>query len=967
MSLAVCLSLCALQSLPADSFDPQVLPGFTTQSEYQSAQVRVIPLGDDSLVSTIGYHPSQFSPLLFDEVEWKLERLSASGQPLWTNQITLPPGSFVTEGWNLDESAGTITFVSSFSGAQLRTIDVNTGELVGYEAITLDPPLNIGFSRFDPISQRLFLSGSQGASSRRVTAVSLASNTQIWTYADFGPVATPTPSARLYLSPDGSACYWLGETGPTFFLVSLSWVKLDAATGAELWTSQGPATITSTWASALSPDGQKLGFAASVAGGPDYFQVDTGTGAIDWQLTTPEPGFLSTPILAYSADSTRMAVSFGQTSGGVGSFILEADVVDGSVAWTDKRESGQIPPLLASPEPRLLATDNGDWLWGYGSFAQSTLGFTVERRQGMSGTELGSVMRTIPGQEATDLTQLVALDSLDRVRVVYRYYDVLGIFGWAFRGVMQLDLSGSQTLWEDQTQVSGKDRSFTRQLAEVGDGSAALMLVEGEGIALPGVEFDELLVCTELEGGDELWSRPIRAHSFALSNDRSQVAVRGNDGSLYLLDVLTGTELLQVQPSPGAEVWTEPLAEGAGHEPVLIGPDFIAYQESQANAGALIVVDSETGQIRFSVSLGLAAGSPLALSGDRLYFVIEEGASRQIRWVSTTTGQVSSNSIPIAGADAFVRHLFARDGHLLGGILGDLSRIDLDLTSLDPVQSLTAPLALYPLAPGLGVLVNSAGKASQVDVPQAGSAPLDLGWEIDVEADSLLLTPADGGRAVIAPGTFLPGSVVTPPLQFAPRIYDAASGELLGESEPLFVGQLDFRLRAESGAESNKLLLGSSVLLAPETGGSSTSMVASLVTADLPTLYRSEDQVSLSSPDAIDFYLRGPQASAGSGVHFLLAGLGLADPPTLVDGLEVPFTLDDPITACVLLQCQPFTFQGFLGAWDTNGLSQARLNTPPGLESLAGQTLDLAWLGFDPLAGPGLQVVSSTVSIELIP
>ena len=967
MSLAVCLSLCALQSLPADSFDPQVLPGFTTQCEYQSAQVRVIPLGDETLVSTVARHPVLFSTLLVDELEWKLERLSSSGQSLWTNQITLPPDSFIAEGWDLDESAGTITFVSSNSGAHLRTIDVNTGEFVGDEIIPLDPPLDIAFSRFDPISQRLFLSGSQGESGRRVTAVSLVSKTQIWTYADFDPAASPTSSSRLLLSPDGSACYWSGETGPTIFQVNLTFVKLDASTGAELWTTFGPSTTTSTSALALSPDGQKLGFAASVVGGPDYGQIDTSTGAIEWQVTANEAGFSSSPSLAYSTDSTRMAVSFGQNSGVVGSFVLEADVLDGAVAWTDKRESSQIAPPLASPEPQLLATDNGDWLWGYGSFDQSTLGFTVEHRQGMTGNELGSVVGAIPGQEATDLTQLVALDSLDRVRVVYRYYDVLGIFGWPFRGVMQLDLNGSQTLWDDLTQVNGKDRSFTRKLAEVGDGSAALMLVEGEGIALPGVEFDELLVCAELEGGDELWSRPVRAHGFALSNDRTQVAVRGNDGSLYLLDVLTGTELLQVQPSPGAEVWTEPLAEGAGYEPVLIGPDFIAYQESQANAGALIVVDSETGQVRFSVSLGLAAGSPLALSGDRLYFVIEEGASRQIRWVSTTTAQVSSNSIPIAGADAFVRHLFARDGHLLAGILGDLSRIDLDLTSLDPVQSLTAPLALYPLAPGLGVLVNSAGKASQVDVPQAGSTPLDLGWEIDVDADSLLLTPADGGRAVIAPGTFLPGSVVTPPLQFAPRVYDAASGELLGESEPLFVGQLDFRLRAESGAESNKLLVGSSVLLAPETGGSSTSMVASLVTADLPTLYRSEDQVSLSSPDAIDFYLRGPQASAGSGVHFLLAGLGLADPPTLVDGLEVPFTLDDPVTACVLLQCQPFTFQGFLGAWDTNGLSQARLNTPPGLESLAGQSLDLAWLGFDPLAGPGLQMVSSTVSIELIP
>ncbi|MHC4375260.1 MAG: outer membrane protein assembly factor BamB family protein [Planctomycetota bacterium] len=966
MSLAVCLSLCALQSLPVDSFDPQVLPGFTTQCEYQSAQVRVIPLGDETLVSTVARHPVLFSTLLVDELEWKLERLSSSGQSLWTNQITLPPDSFIAEGWNLDESAGTITFVSSNLGAHLRTIDVNTGELVGDEIIPLAPPLDIAFSRFDPISQRLFLSGAQGESGRRVTAVSLVSKTQSWTYADFDAAATPFPSSRLYLSPDGGACYWLGETGPNIFLASLTFVKLDASTGAEVWTTLGP-TTGSTWASALSPDGQRLGFAASVSGGPDYGQIDTSTGAIEWQLSTNEAGFSASPSLAYSSDSARMAVSFGQSSGGVGSFILEANAFDGSVAWTDKREDSQIAPVLASPAPRLLATDNGDWLWGYGSFDQSTLGFTIEHRQGMSGTELGSVAGAVPGQEATDLSQLVTLDSLDRVRVVFRYYDLLGIFGWPFMGVMQLDLNGSQTLWADLTQVNGKDRSFTRQLAEVGEGSAALMLVEGEGVALPGVEFDELLVCTELETGGELWSRSVRAQSFALSDDRSQVAVRGNDGALYLLDALTGAELLQVQPSPGGEVWTEHLAEGAGYEPVLIGPDFIAYQESHANAGELVVVDSASGQVRFSVSLGLGAGSPLALSGDRLYFVIEEGASRQIRWVSTTTGQVSGNSIPVAGADAFVRHLWVRDGHLLAGILGDLSRIDPDLTSLDPVQSLTAPLALYPLAPGLGVLVNSAGKASQVDVPQAGSAPLDLGWELDVEADSLLLTPADGGRVVIAPGSFQPGSVLTPPLKFAPKVYDAASGELLGESEPLFVGQLDFRASAESGAESNRFLVGSSVLLAPETGGVSTSMAASLVTADLPTLYRSQDQVSLSSPDAIDFYLRGPQASAGSGVHFLLAGLGLADPPTLVDGLEVPFTLADPITACVLLQCQPFTFQGFLGTWDTNGLSQARLNTPPGLEFLAGQTLDLAWLGFDSLAGPGLQMVSSTVSIELIP
>lgn len=964
MLLALALALCPLQSLSNDSFDPQVLAEYTTESEYQSTQTRAIPIGDDTLISTFGRHPGVFTPFISDDLEWKLERLSPSGLPLWTTQLTIPSGSFLAQGWSLDDVAGTITFVTSDLGARLWSFDLATGALVGDEVIPLSPPLNIGTALFDPIAERLYLTETLSAFSSRVTAVSLASKTQSWTYSEFEVGALPPFTPQLHLSPDGSACYWVGETGENIFDLRPTFVKLDALSGAEIWTTLGPPA--SEVYSALSLDGQKLGFAYTFSG-PAYGQIDTDSGQLDWQRILAETEYTADPRLAYSANSTRIAASFGRGAPDVGAIALGANATDGVADWVQTRDFLQAVSFPSAGSTRILPDDHGDWLWGYGSFEQGVLGFTTERLQGLSGVSLGSATTTVAGQLETYLGELSAPDSLGRVRATYLYNEDWVAFGWPFAGLTLVDPSTSQTEWSYLAQVTGKDRSFARQLAEVGGGAAALMLIEGEGLSEPGGELDDLLVCVDLDTGDELWARAVRAESFALSADGSQVAARGNDAALILLDALTGAELLQVQPSPEGDIWTEPLAAGAGYQPVLLGPDFLAYQESLPGGGELIVVDSGTGQVRFTAPVGTAAGSPLALSGDRLYFVFEEGDFRRIQWVSVTTGQVQASSDPIVGAESLVQHLLLRDGHLLAAVEGDLLRYDLDLVGSELVQSLTAPLALYPLAPGTGVLVNSAGKASQVDIPQPGAAPLDLGWELNVQDGSLLLTPADGGRVVVAPGRVLPGPLFYPTLELAPKFYDAGTGELLGESDPLFVGEYEFRAGAVSLAESNRLLLGTSLVELSQSSASPSSMTAGLIAADLPTLYQSSDQVLLSSPNAVDLYLRGPQASAGSGVHFLLAGLGQANPPTLVDGLEVPFTLSDPVTACTVLQCQPSIFEGFVGAWDANGLSEARLNTPPGLESLAGQTLDLAWLGFDSLAGPGLQLVSSTVSIELIP
>jgi hypothetical protein len=145
--------------------------------------------------------------------------------------------------------------------------------------------------------------------------------------------------------------------------------------------------------------------------------------------------------------------------------------------------------------------------------------------------------------------------------------------------------------------------------------------------------------------------------------------------------------------------------------------------------------------------------------------------------------------------------------------------------------------------------------------------------------------------------------------------------------------------------------------------GGGASRDAFVLAYDIPTLVAPEASISLAAGGSQSFGLRAGQGHAGSFYLVLGSASGTSPGFPLAAGLELPLAFDEYF----LLTLKPSgAFSGFFGVLDGDGLGNAALTLPAGVDpGLAGVELHHAYAAGALLGVPDF--ASNALSVQLVP